>query len=161
MTLNLPQSEEIERQVVVEGERAMMALNRPREYRGEKSRACRLGHRPQRHRQPVQRRSPRWIHRVVRRQRNVDKNLQVVASGEVLRAGVEPNSDDTSWLIVSLCGPSPAHGGHKRVGLGTGMRDAGRIYSLRTQPLDVVLLRIIVVSSDHAACSHARRAKPE
>jgi len=57
----------------------MGAVNRPGKYRREKRRARRLCQRTYRHRQPIQRRAQRRVHRIVGYERNVDEHLVDVA----------------------------------------------------------------------------------
>lgn len=73
--IDLPQSQDVKCQVVVERERVMMTVNGPRKNCCEKHWAGGLCKRARRHRQPIQRRAPRRVYRIVGCQRHVDENL--------------------------------------------------------------------------------------
>lgn len=80
-----PQGQHIEHQVIVERIRASIAVDGPRENRRKKRGASSLCQRTEHHRQPVDGRSLRRIHRVVRGQCDVDEELRGEGSRFVSR----------------------------------------------------------------------------
>lgn len=76
-----PQGQHVEHQVIVERIRASVAVDGPRENRRKERGASSLCQRTEHHRQPVDGRSSRRIHRVVRGQCDVDEELRGGGSG--------------------------------------------------------------------------------